>query len=234
MDLETQQRTLLTSVAVGFGLNIVAGLAVFFVTKSAISTLATIAVTELLLVLFMARALLVHPRIPGITQYSRSSPVGGDLLAIGDMVTTEFVFWGISAKTVIHSDDFRRIIIERARGSTTFRFLILHPTSPHLAVKALEEGDTATGWRREIEANIDRLREMRDEHHLNIEVRTYDAWPIFRLMFINSSTLYFGWYPRGSQGVHSPLIVVRNDRISIYHPIRLLFEQVWDNSANAL
>lgn len=219
------------SMAAGIAVNLGAGFAIYFLTESILSAALSVALIELVLIAVLWRQLEGRPRVPGVQQYAGSSPVGSDLLAIAESVASEFVFWGISAKTIIHSDDFRNVIIQKARGNTRFRFLILDPDSDCVALRAAEEGDTATGWKREIEANIDRLLQMRDQLGLNIDIRLFDAWPVFRLIFVNDHTLYFGWYPHASQGIHSPLVVTANmnSRPSLYDPIRRLFNDFWNH-----
>jgi hypothetical protein len=96
----------------------------------------------------------------------------------------------------------------------------------------MEEGDTVPGWKGEIEASIDRLRLLRDVHKLNIEVRLYDQFPIFRLMFINGSIMYFGWYPIGQQGIRGPLLIVENAQHSLYEPLRMSFNELWTTARN--
>jgi len=220
-------KPIVSTIIVGLALNIAAGVVSFYLTKDSTTTFATVAITELLVILEVSRRLLTRPHVPGVLRYRSTPPIGGELLDIAQSVTSEFLFWGISAKTIIHSDDFRQILVMKSRGKRRFRFLILDPESEHVIKRAAEEGDTPHGWQREIEANIDRLQQLRTQHGLNIEVRLYDAAPVFRLIFIDSNMMYLGWYPMESQGVHSPLLVVTNGANSIYGPVRTLFEETW-------
>jgi len=222
-------RATLSAIGLGLFLNVAAGIFSFYLTKDATATFVTLAVTELVLILELIRRLLTRPHVPGVAKYRAAAPVGGELVEIVSSVSTEFVFWGISAKTVIHNDDFRRVLIEKAR-SAPFRFLILSPDSAHVALRAAEEGDTAMGWKREIEANIDRLQVLRNQYGLNLEIGLFDSAPVFRLILLNSNLLYLGWYPRSSQGFHSPLIVASNEAYSLYVPIRASFEDAWARS----
>jgi hypothetical protein len=220
-------------VVLAFSVNVVAGLAVFLLTKSALYALCVLVLFQSVAILVLWTRLRRQGSELGIASSAPSSPEGAGFVLLTDRVTNGFAFWGISAKSLLSNDTFNGLMIRKARGSCVFRFLILSPTSRHVALKAVEEGDSPEGWKNEIEANIIRLRSFREEHHVNIEVRVYDQAPTFRGLFINSDMLYLGWYPPGAQGRHSPFLHLRNSEASLYHPIRSEFEDLWARSGAA-
>jgi hypothetical protein len=227
-----EPKKIVIELGIAFLVNIAAGVIVFFSTKQLTLALITIVSVEAIIIVVMYFYFIHKHEIVGITDFAPTFAEGPSIATIVQSVTTEFAFWGISSKSLLNSDEFREIVIRKAKGDCVFKFLILDPNSPNVEKKAIEEGDTATGWKNEIEANIMRLKQLRDEHHLNIQVRLYYQFPVLRVIFVNSNLMYFGWYPLGLQGIRSPLLIVRNEQDTLYQPIRLSFNNLWDRSKN--
>jgi Domain of unknown function (DUF5919) len=217
-------------IAVAFAVNIVAGAVLLVATRNLTYALTAIVLIQFGLMLFLGTPLWRRKVALGIVSTTSSSPEGSELARLAEGVTAEFAFWGISAKSLLSNDSFNRLMIQKARGTCVFRFLLISPTSEHLVRKAVEEGDAPEAWQKEIEANLVRLARFRDEHHLNLEVRAYDQRPTFRCVFVNSDLAYLGWYPPGAQGRNSPFLVIRNSHTSLYHPVRAEFESLWSRA----
>jgi len=213
--------------AVATILNVLAGAMTFLLTRQIAYALVAVIILESLVIGLLSWQLMRKPKLVGIIDSAATFAEGPSVTEIAKTVATEFVFWGISAKSILSNDEFREIMIRKAKGNCEFKFLLLDPKSRFVADKALEEGDTAEGWKNEIEANILRLRQLRDEHHLNIEIKVYDQFPVFRLIIANSNLMYFGWYSGGLQGIRSPLLIVQNNQGSLYQPARLTFNDLW-------
>lgn len=213
-------------------LNAIAGIVTFLFTQQIVYALVAVITLEAMIIGLLYWQLTRKPNLVGIVDSAPTFAEGPSITTIAQTVATEFIFWGISAKSMLSNDEFRDIMLRKAKGNCEFRFLLLHPQSQFVAKKALEEGDTATGWKNEIDANIFRLKQLRDEHHLNIKVRLYDQFPVFRVIFTNSNRMYFGWYPIGLQGIRSPLLIVQNNQGSLYQPARLNFNDLWTRSEN--
>jgi hypothetical protein len=224
-----ESKGIATEVFIAFALNIVAGVFTFFLTQQIVYALIIIALIEAITIAILYLQLKRRPKLVGIVQSFPTFAKGPGLPQIIESVTTEFVFWGISAKSLLSNDEFRELMIKKSKGDCVFKFLLLKPTSPFVAMRALEEGDTAIGWKNEIEANVIRLKELKDEHHLNIEVRLYNRFPVFRTIFVNSNTMYFGWYSIGLPGIRSPLLIIQNGQGTLYHPLRLIFNEIWSS-----
>lgn len=227
-----EPRKLVIELAAAVLLNVVAGVITYFFTRQVTYALVAAIVVEMAVIIAMYVRLKSKPKLVGITDSAPTFAEGPDIVTIAQTVSTEFAFWGISAKSMLSDDRFRDVMVRKAKGNCEFRFMLLNPNSPYVAKKALEEGDTAAGWKNEIEANIMRLKQLRDEHHLNIEVRVYDQFPVFRVIFTNSNKMYFGWYPVGLQGIRSPLLIVENSQGALYQPVRLSFNDLWVRAEN--
>jgi hypothetical protein len=130
--------------------------------------------------------------------------------------------------------DFRDQMTKKARGGCKFRIMVLNPEYARIGEKAHEEGDTAEMWIADIQTTTMKVRQLREQHQLNIELRYYDHFPILRGMFVNDHKLYFGWYGIGRQGVRSTLLVLENKPGSFYLPLKRLFEELWENAIDPL
>jgi len=190
---DLEPRKLAIELAAAITLNIIAGVVTFLLTQQVVYALIAVVIIEAMAIGLLYWQLKRKPKIVGIIDSARTFAAGPSIIEIVQSVSTEFIFWGISAKSMLSNDEFREIMLKKSKGNCVFKFLLLNPQSQFVAKKALEEGDTATGWKNEIEANLFRLKQLRDEHHLNIEVRIYDQFPIFRVIFSNSNLMYFGW-----------------------------------------
>jgi len=207
-------------------LNITAGVVTFLLTQQIVYALIAVVILEAIAIGLLYWQLKRKPKLVGIIDYARTFAEGPSVVEIAQSVSTEFIFWGISAKSMLSNDEFREVMMKKSKGNCIFKFMLLNPESQFVAKKALEEGDTAIGWKNEIEANLLRLKQLKDEHHLNIEVRLYDQFPVFRVIFSNSNLMYFGWYPIGLQGIRSPLLIVQNNQGALYQPVRLSFNDL--------
>ena len=208
-------------------INVAAGVIVFFITKNYTYTITVIAVLELIgIVAILIFKLRPNSLIGELKEY-RSLNEGPTLFDLVKDVTSEFKYMGISARTVLIDDEYIKEMIQKAKGNCVFKFLILDPECSFVEEKAIEEGDTCSGWKKEIEATISRLKKLREKHDLKIEVRTHDTYPIFRMIIINSNNLFFSWYPVGRRGSNSPLSVFSNSRNSMYEPLTGYFDKLW-------
>lgn len=208
-------------------INFIAGLLVYFITTNLIYALITIGTLELLIIIALLLRAQKCKSIIGVRKSFRSFDEAPKPLEMIHEVTSEFRFMGISAKTLLIDEAFDREMIQKARGSCHFKFLLLNPQSKYVKEKAIEEGDTPIGWKNEIEASIERLHTLRDQHHLNLEIRLFDSYPIFRIILVNS-IMYFSWYPSGRRGSTSPMQISENINQSMYEPFSNYFNKLWE------
>lgn len=224
---------LVSNLLLGLALNIIAGVITFYVTQQIVYALALIIFIETIVIVLTLIKLSQTSNIVGIEGWKPTFIEGPSPLEMAQPATCEFVFWGISAKTLTADADFKKLMKERAKSLCKFRILILDPDYENIGQKAEEEGETAKQWIMEIKATKEFIKKLRDEDHPNIELRYYDQFPVFRSFFIDKRKMYFGWYGTGIPGSHSPLIIAKNEPRSLYTPIRMKFEETWDIARDA-
>lgn len=147
----------------------------------------------------------------------------------------DFAFWGISAKRVIEDLTLRNKLLDISKRGHSIKFLLLDPTSIHLPRKASDENENAEIWKKDIKLSIQKIKEFAASNNINIEVKTYDFLPIWRLIFMNNDLLYVTYFFKGRQGIESPLLKLRDDQYdNLYRAFKFQFEEVWSyQSKNA-
>lgn len=214
-------------IGLAFIINIAAGIALFALTTRLDLALAVVVVLQFVLIGYLLLGKRGQLTRLGIAQVYKDVDSGPRPAELVDEVTTSFLFVGISAKSLLISEGFVTSMIQKARGSCTFRFLILHPNSEFVAHKALEEGDTADSWRHEIQASIDRLLELKTRHDLSVSVRVIDARPTVRAILLNGTEMLVSWYPVGHRGTWSRLLRVQSKPGSIFELFFAQAETAW-------
>jgi hypothetical protein len=159
--------------------------------------------------------------------YHDSEPVDQLLM----QAKTSFDFLGISGRTFFEGAHIDDKIRQRMKEGITFRFLVLNPESPHLAEKALGEGDVPEAWKADIGASIVRIKALQKEvggHR--ITVKTYDSPPLWRAFFLDQATAYVNYYSLGCGGKDTPIIVIESSTASLFNPFFGFFKHLWENA----
>lgn len=142
-------------------------------------------------------------------------------------------FLGVTANRTTRSPECKEALLGVAENSGQIRFLLLNPASSHLDRRAQDEGDDAESWRTEIEGSVRRLKMIKDEG-ANISVRFYDAYPLFRMVNLDNSTMHINWFLEGRPGHSSPELTLRVDKAGLAMAISRHFDELWSSGVDAL
>jgi hypothetical protein len=211
-------------------MNIIAGVLIFILVSNITNAFILLSITEFLIIIYLIFRNYTEHVIPGFKKYSGKFEDGYKVSDILDNVSFSFDFVGISARTMLIEELFIEKLIKSAKGKNKFRFLLLNPNCENVEIKSNEEGDTKSSWENEINASIERLKSLKKEHKLNIEIRLYNSYPIFRQVILNNSIMYFSWYPTGQRGSSSPVMCFDDSKKSIYQPLKANYEELWKSS----
>lgn len=148
-------------------------------------------------------------------------------------------FLGIGAsKLTMERDAFVAAIARCNRPERPIRFLLCTPTNETLQSAAKQAGRPEREYQDRVRESLRVLKQQREDQARNIEVRFYSDLPLFRLMFINDSLCVASHYVLGEgDGSQLPQLHVRRsiwdrrDNESIYYPLRLYFDQLWEKAA---
>lgn len=149
-------------------------------------------------------------------------------------VTTngDFYFLGISAKRIINNLEIQNKLIQIARKNNhSVKFLLLNPKSTFISEAAARENTSKEIWQSEITSVVAKIKELKEKHSLNIEVKYYSFMPIWRLVMMNGNLMYLTYFTDNREGIESPLIelVDEADGDNIYRAYRDMFYGIWNN-----
>jgi hypothetical protein len=144
-------------------------------------------------------------------------------------VENSFYFWGISAKRTTSTPELQQKLIEIGRKNGDIRFLLFNPKGPELKCKAEDEGDDWRSWEKEISATIQRLKSIAKNNGIDIKIRVFDEFPVWRMTILDCKRIYLQYFLSGKQGPQSPLFVIDGKLDSLFWPFFLEFKKVWEN-----
>jgi hypothetical protein len=171
------------------------------------------------------RRLVRAPNISGVSSLrpARSMP---ELLSD---VESELCFMGIIAKRSISDDRFKSFLRKHAGSSLRVRILLLDPTAQVFLDRALEERESAEGWKQELTSTIERLRHYRQLFNVDVQVRLYSLYPIWRLVIIDKRKVIANCFLEGKRGTESDQFLMedRDSEAHLAHSFVRHFELVW-------
>lgn len=154
---------------------------------------------------------------------------------------SELWFLGTGASKLTKDPEFEDAI-KRCTGSRhAVRFLLTAPDNDVLTSAEKQAQATSTSYVNAVRESLQRLRRLRVERDMSIEVRFYSqtkatAVQQFRMMFINGQTLLLSYnlYGQGD-GSNTPQIIVQksliaDEKTGFYYPLRQYYERLWENS----
>jgi len=149
-------------------------------------------------------------------------------------ISTSFYFWGISAKRTTSNPKLQKKMIEIGHKKGEIKFLLLNPKSEVIGRKAEDENDDAASWRSEISATIQRLKSFSKKHNINIEVRIYNDFPIWRMNIINGKRIYLNYFLSNQQGPESPLLEITPVTNGVFWGYLNEFRETWEHKSEKI
>lgn len=196
--------------------------------------------TTLLLTLFillvfsssLAAALFVrlHATIQETNLQSFSFRSGNEKMTFDDLVTEtrqKFKFLGIIAKRSVNSDSFISFLEKHRNSTLELQFLLLDPSSAAFEQRAKDERESADSWRADLEATISRLHHYAAEYRVNIQIRLYDVYPVWRLMIKDDSVVVANMFLPLKRGTQSSQIVSKVPDSEIGQCFLCQFDTMW-------
>lgn len=153
------------------------------------------------------------------------------------MCSISLDFLGVGASKLSSTGlAFEEAIQRCSRPGRPIRFLLCSPRHKDLERIARQAGVVQEKYRENVSQSLDIIARLKRERERNIEVRFYDALPLFRLMFIDdelclASHYYFGEND-GSQlpQLHIRKIGTARDTDSLYFPLHEYFDLLWNDA----
>jgi hypothetical protein len=117
--------------------------------------------------------------------------------------STELVFFGISAKRSVTDDIFKSALAAIADPQLRIRFLLLDPTCEAFEQRARDEGEPSETWRQDQQTTITRLSAYKRARGLNIELRLFSFYPVWRAIIVDRQEVFVSVFMPGRRGTEA-------------------------------
>lgn len=151
-----------------------------------------------------------------------------------DSASTSIDFWGVSANRTARSPSAQEAMKRVGRNGGTVRFLLLAPHSPHLERRASDENEDAASWKAEIGSTVTRLSALAERSNIDLEIRYFDAYPVWRIVTLNGTDMRINWFLRDKPGHHSPEMRLRETDGGLFRPLQREFNEAWEAGTSAV
>jgi hypothetical protein len=173
----------------------------------------------------------------GITAADISIKKGFDYTKTLQMCRNQFSFLGTGAAKLSGNSEFEEAMV-RCRSDQPIRFLLRKPDDENLQTAAKKAGENPDEYRQLVISSLRKISYLRENRGVNLEVRFYEQFPAFRLVFIDASICLVSYNVFGEgDGSQLPQIHVvraaanRKVSTSFYHAFELYFDNLWDKSS---
>lgn len=144
-----------------------------------------------------------------------------------------FRFLGVSSKRTMSNPVVQKKLIELGKDGGEIKILLLNPESEFVKSRADDEKESSKAWVSDIKATIERLKDLANRKDINIEVKLYDQYPVWRLSVVDDEEMYVNFFLKGQQGPQSQLLYVKNKDNDLFNALMLEYERIWDSSVDA-
>ncbi len=147
-------------------------------------------------------------------------------------------FMTISGRSVF-SNDVEEALKSKNMGSFRFELLLFDWNSPFFATKMNDErresGVEIEMAKKKACAIAENFLSMGKSFGIDLEIRLYTQYPVWRCMIIDNETAFLGYYPTGKRGYEGPMHVYKKDEEgSLFYPVNQYFEKLWEVSGPSL
>lgn len=174
----------------------------------------------------------------GLTGADISIKSGLDYTKALELCRNELSFFGTGAAKLSNNPKFERAML-RCRSDQPIRFLLRKPDDENLKKAAKRAGENPDEYKHMAISSLRKISNLRQNRDLNLEVRFYEEFPAFRLMFIDESICLVSYNVFGEgDGSQLPQIHTvrapanRQVSTSFYHAFELYFENLWKKSSD--
>lgn len=160
---------------------------------------------------------------------------GTDRTSFGGMlgeVKSEIAFFGITAKRSVNDDRFKDLLTKKTGRPIRIRFLLLDPTSEAFHRRAEEENESVNGWTEELSSTLHRLTHYRQVYNVDIQVRFYEIYPIWRLTILDNSTVLVNFFLEGLRGTESDQLIMRDATSQWAYSYIKFFNSMWNHHSS--
>ena len=174
----------------------------------------------------------------GVVGADRETRLGINHEKALNLCTSSMDFLGIGGgKLRAYQSAFEAAIDRCSRPDRSIRFLLCRPNNEGLKRIAQSAGRDELSYQKVVQESLRMIAHLKNERAKNIQVRLYQDFPVFRLMFINDAICLASHYVlgKGGDGSEAPqLHIVKasksRDVESLYYAFSSYYERLWQES----
>lgn len=152
--------------------------------------------------------------------------------------TRSIKFMTISGRSIF-TGDVEDTLREKSRAGLSIRLLLFDWNSSWFPAKMRDE-------RRETELDIDMARRKARTNaqqflmltgmpNLDLQIRLYREYPVWRLLVVDEAAAYLGYYPAGMRGYEGPMFIFKKDHeLGLFNPVNQYFDMLWQRCGDNL
>ena len=169
----------------------------------------------------------------GLVAVDRETANGLDYVTALNMCNSDLEFLGIGASKLTRLREFEGAINRCSRPDRAIKFLLSRPDAEPLRKIATLAGRDPGEYQHTVQESLRMIADFEKRRGKNIEVRFYEDFPAFRIMFVNDSTCLVSHYVLGKgDGSNLPqlqLIKLSDveDIKSLFYGFRYYFDSIW-------
>ena len=146
---------------------------------------------------------------------------------------TFFYFLGVSAKSTANDKEIENQFIRMAqRSGYEIKFLLMSPSAiENIRARAKDENDDPDAWILDMKSSILRLKKTAERHGLNIQIRLYDEYPLWRMVKKKKKNVFLNYALYSRKINDSPLIKMSNNNDALSNTFIQSFDLLWNKSS---
>lgn len=165
------------------------------------------------------------PSLAGIREVPHAETL--NLRNLATSCTSSFYFLGVSGNRTANDNALLESLVALARSGGDVRFLLFAPSSSHFERRARDEGATPEIWATDIKATVTRINAFALQHNTKFKIRYYDAYPIWRMVVIDRSTIRLNYFLDKRRFTASPTLELAITTDGIQQAYMKYFDELW-------
>jgi hypothetical protein len=146
---------------------------------------------------------------------------------------SSFCFLGVSAKSTADNKEVEKQFLRLQNHSGyEIKFLLMSPSATdNIKARAKDENADYKAWILHMKSSLLSLQKIAESHNLNIQIRLYDEYPLWRMIVIDKKRVFLNYALPNIKINSSPLIKMTNKDNALCNTFIRRFDLLWDDQS---